>query len=209
MTEKNQTSVFGSLQKRISDIRGKPKVNPRLKIRSFKVQPSLATTINSGSLILCVGLVVGLGLAALQVDAKLNLSHYSTDLNDPSVTPYVGMANLMISFTLGLLISYQTNGYYLIVGWFLGGFISSLVYGRKGVKGTYYSTIIAISVTMGISLLMGILFLTMSESGFAIETLVFSMFSVFLLCIILTIISIPLIIFAMLGYRLGGYFENE
>ncbi len=189
----------------------KPVINPRLKIKSYKTSPSTSVSINSGAVILSVGLIIGLSIPALNFEAYLNFSEYEYNTREGINTSvaYDGIANLFIQFILAILVQYQDVIGFLVIGWFLGGIIASFLFQEEGKRGPYYSAIIAVTITMTISFLIGIVVLTLNKGIFDFDFLFIPMIAALILSLLLTVISIPLIVIAMIGYKIGSAVGNE
>lgn len=192
-----------------ANISYKPDINPRLKIKSYKTSPSTSVSINSGAVILAVGLIIGLSIPAMNFEAYLDFAESDTQKGIDTSIAYDGIANLFISFILGILIQYQDVIGYLVIGWFLGGIIASFLFQEEGKRGPYYSAIIAVTITMTISFLIGIIVLTLNKGIFNFDFLFIPMIAALILSLLLTVISIPLIVIAMIGYKIGSMVGNE
>ena len=186
-----------------------PNINPRLKIKSYKTTPNTSVSINSGAVILAVGIIIGLSIPAMNFEAVLGFSRYDNQEGINSSRAYDGIALLFIEFVLAIFLQYQQIAGTLIIGWFLGGVIAALLFEEEGRRGPYYSAIIAVSITMAISFLLGIIVLTLNKGVFDFDLVFIPMIGALVLSLFLTVISIPLIIIAMIGYRLGSMIASE
>ena len=192
-----------------ANIHYKPDINPRLKIKSYKTSPSTSVSINSGAVILSIGIIIGLSIPAMNFEAFLNFSKWDAQGNADSSVAYDGIANLFIQFILAIIVRYQSTVGTLIIGWFLGGIIASFLFQEEGKRGPYYSAIIAVTITMTIFFLIGIVVLTLNEGIFDFDFLFIPMIAALILSLLLTVISIPLIVIAMIGYKIGSMVSNE
>jgi hypothetical protein len=180
------------------------KPNPILRTKSYSVTPNTSTSISSGSVILAIGLSVGFTIPVFNFESQFGVSGFFID------TPNVvgGLMILIIQFTVGALFDIEEIIGSLIVGWFLGGVVASLIYNQDGKRGPFYSSGIAISIMLGVSFIMGVIFFTKGEYGGNITTVFIPMIVILLISLFMAVISIPLIIVAMIGYRVGGYLSN-
>ena len=99
----------------------------------------------------------------------------------------------------------------LAIGWFIGGFLSAMVYKKEGKKGPVYSAYLTLSITLSIAFITGIMLINSGGSNFnplesSIGSIMDEFMQLLLIGIITTAISIPMIFIAWLGYKLGMYF---
>lgn len=191
------------------NIKSQPSINPRLKIKSYKNKPNTSVSINSGAVILSIGIIVGLSIPAMNFEAVLGFSKYDNQGGISSSRAYDGLAILFIEFILSIFVEYRNIAGTLIIGWFIGGLIAALLFEEEGKRGPYYSAIISVTMTMTISFLFGIIVLTLNKGVFDFDLLFIPMIAALFLSLLLTVISIPLIVIAMIGYRVGSMITNE
>lgn len=205
----SKVNIISDKVKKRLNIKDQPDINPRLKIKSFKTTPNTSVSINSGAVILAVGIIVGLSIPAMNFEAVLGFSKYENQDGISSSRAYDGMAILFIDFILSLFVEYESIAGTLVIGWFLGGLIAALLFEEQGKRGPYYSAIIAVSMTMTIAFLLGIIVLTLNKGVFDFDLVFIPMIGALVLSLFLTVISIPLIVIAMIGYRTGRMIDNE
>ncbi|MCE7734884.1 MAG: hypothetical protein GPJ54_08415 [Candidatus Heimdallarchaeota archaeon] len=212
MGDFNKGSKVNIVSEKIRDrmnIKSQPSINPRLKIKSYKNKPNTSVSINSGAVILSIGLIVGLSIPAMNFEAVLGFSKYDNQGGISSSRAYDGLAILFIEFILSIFVEYRYIAGTLIIGWFLGGLIAALLFEEEGKRGPYYSAIISVTMTMTISFLLGIIVLTLNKGVFDFDLVFIPMIGALVLSLFLTVISIPLIVIAMIGYRIGSMITNE
>ncbi|MHA2030337.1 MAG: hypothetical protein ACW99A_06130 [Candidatus Kariarchaeaceae archaeon] len=212
MGDFNKGDKINIVSQKIRDrfnINNQPNINPKLKIKSYKTKPSVAVSINSGAVILSIGIILGLSIPAANFESYLNFSQfeYQNGINDSQA--YDGLARLFFQLMVGLFVSYQSIWQFFVISWFVGGFFAALMFQEEGKRGPYYSAVLAISVTMMIAFLIGIIVLTLNNGVFEFDLVFLPMIFALILSLFLTIISIPLTIIALLGYRMGSLIAND
>ena len=137
---------------------------PMLRTKSFVVNPEVTYSIASGSIILTIGIIIGLSIPSINFNEKFDFASLENTINTPN--PLEGMVVLLLQFFFGFALEGLQSGVNsnfgleelllpMVIGWFIGGMVAAVIYDDKGKNGPYYSSIIAISVTLGISLLIG------------------------------------------------------
>ncbi|MCY3411107.1 MAG: hypothetical protein INQ03_05645 [Candidatus Heimdallarchaeota archaeon] len=177
--------------------------NKNLVMQRFKVKPSRATSISSGSTILSIGLMVGLGVVAFEIPNS-NLDDFFSLLygNVPGLSGIFNLLSLLIFFIMFDPVVVVSP---LIVGYFMGGFVSAMSHKHEGKRGPIYTIYIAFSLTVSIAFLTGLVTLNSGVST-SVGTVMGQFYTFLIVGLICTIISIPLSFFAWLGYKIGMYF---
>ncbi len=178
------------------------KPNPLIKTKTYRIAPSTSTSISSGSVILAVGLSIGLSIPA----SSFQENYGFIGINSPYA--FSAMLILIFQFTLGVVFQFGGVIWSLIFGWFIGGVIASIIYDQEGRKGPFYSSIIAISLTFALSFILGIVFFSKSGGTINFEIIVLPLIALLLLSLFMALISIPLILIAIIGYKFGGWMSN-
>jgi hypothetical protein len=206
MGKSTRLSATTNLLARKAGLARKPKINPRLKIRSYKTLPNQSISISSGAVILSIGLAFGLSIPAFRFESVLGFSKYDNEIE--STRGYDGLAILLFQFTFGLIFSYTEVVPLIVAGWLIGGIVASMIFAEDGRRGPYYSAILAISVTMALAFLLGVITLTLNDGVPDFDLIFLPLLAALVVSLILSIFSVPLILIAMIGYRLGGWLSN-
>lgn len=187
---------------------------PMLRTKSFIVNPEVTHSIASGSIILSIGIIIGLSLPSLNFNEKYNFSASNGFQDTPN--PMEGIVILMLQFFFGFALSGLESEVSssvgieelllpLIFGWFIGGIVAAIVYDDKGKNGPYYSSIIAISLSLGLSMIIGIIaFLQTGKISNDLSAIFIPFFGIILITLAIAVLSVPLIIVAYVGYTIGG-----
>jgi len=159
----------------------------KVKIENFKIQSDTSSQVNSGIVILVFGLIL-ISIPLLQLIRFLQpvtASYYISIFGDLS----------QLGLLFGFMIVTVPNSFIFsaIAGWFIGGFISSILYGNEGKNGPLYASYILFRF------LLGVLFLALLSSYLnAEESMLYLAISAAIF-----VISLPLILVASLSYRIG------
>lgn len=180
--------------------------NERMAYKTYKVNPNRSTSIASGTLILSIGIVITIGSLAFSINSILTALPIL-------LTTREGFTNLMDSFSrIIYFIGYEIDQLFTlaITGWVIGGIVAGFVYKKDGSRGPIYSSLIAISLTLSLGMVIAVISIGSGNSGFNLEflDLLASVFSLFITSVMISLISIPLILIAMIGYRIGMYFSR-
>ncbi|MHA2276147.1 MAG: hypothetical protein ACXAC2_10285 [Candidatus Kariarchaeaceae archaeon] len=180
--------------------RGK-KPNTLLRTKSYRVSPSVTTSIASASVILSVGLTVGLSIPALDFDNTYSFSEFTSDLETPNIIG--GFIIILLQFSFAVFFEIIDILSYFIIGWF----IASFIFDQSGRRGPYYSSVLAVSLALGMFFVIGVLF-SVKAGGITFSFYALPLFFMLILSLLIGLISIPLIIVALIGYRIGGYLSE-
>lgn len=208
--------LYGLNQKRFQNEKMLREVDSSfISVRRYKVKPSKVVSIGSGSLILSIGL--GIGLSIISFGIPLSSGNQFIDLILGDAGGISGLFYLISIIFLEVLFDPLGSLATMGMGWFIGGFVSAMVYKKEGKRGPVYSAYLTLSVTLSIAFITGIMLLNSgggSQDPFfrdvenSIGSIMDEFIALLLIGIITTIISIPMIFVAWLGYKLGMYFAT-
>jgi hypothetical protein len=195
--------TIGLSQGRFFDRSNKP--NKYYRTRSFKITPSQSKSISSGSIIISIGLIVGIGIPSFAFDSYLVEFGFLY-----SNSPIEGLTNLTIEFAAGLIFNYGLIIPSMVIGWLMGGLTAAFIYKKEGSRGPIYSSIILISSTLSIGLIsvMTTYFINSQFDSLALSDVIIPMFSVLIIGLVLSVVSIPMVLVAIIGYKSGIYLSN-
>lgn len=203
ISRNHSDNTIGLSQGRFFDRSDKP--NKFYKTRSFKISPNQSTSISSGSIILTIGLIIGIGIPSFGFRSNFfDFDFYYSN------SPIEELAVLMTEFGAGLIFNLDTIITSIVIGWFIGGFTAAFIYKKEGIRGPIYSSIILISSTLSIGFIsvMATYFNNSQYGSLALADVVIPMFAVLMIGLVLSAISIPLILVAIFGFKAGIYFSN-
>ena len=195
--------TVGLSQSRFFDRSNKP--NKFFKTQTFKISPNQSISIASGSIIITLGLIIGIGIPSFGFR-----SFYFEFGFFYSTSSIEGLAFLIVEFGSGLLFNLDTIIASTVIGWFLGGSTAAFIYKKEGSRGPIYSSIILVSATLSIGLItvMGTYFNYSSFGSLGLSDMVIPIFAILLIGLVLSVISLPLILVSLIGFKVGIYLSN-
>jgi hypothetical protein len=195
----------GLKQSRYNPLSRGKKPNTLLRTKSYRVSPSVTTSIASASVILSVGLTVGLSIPALDFDNTYSFSDFTREVEAPNIVG--GFMIILFEFSFAAFFEIIDILSYFVIGWFLGGVLASFIFNQSGRRGPYYSSALAVSVALGMFFVIGIL-ISVKSGGITFSLYAIPLFFMLILSLLIALVSIPLIIVALIGYRIGGYLSE-
>jgi hypothetical protein len=204
-SERVKTRQPGLKQSRYNLLSRGKKPNTLLRTKSYRVSPSVTTSIASASVILSVGLTVGLSIPALDFDNTYSFSEFTSDLETPNIIG--GFIIILLQFSFAVFFEIFRILSYFVIGWFIGGVLASFIFDQSGRRGPYYSSVLAVSLALGMFFVIGVLF-SVKAGGITFSFYALPLFFMLILSLIIGLISIPLIIVSLIGYRIGGYLSE-
>ena len=198
-----RNDTIGLRQSRLLNRSDKP--NEFFKTQSFKISPNQSISIASGSIIVTIGLIIGIGIPSFGF--RSYFFDYGFFYSRSSIE---GLSVLILEFGAGLIFNLDQIIVSTVTGWFIGGLIAAFIYKKEGSRGPIYSSIILISLTLSIGFIfvMTTYFNYSQFDNLALSDVIIPMFGVLMIGLVLSLVSIPLILVALFGFKAGIYLSN-
>lgn len=199
----NNNNTIGLSQGRFFDRSNKP--NKFFKTQSFKISPNQSISISSGSIILTIGLIIGIGIPSFGF--RSYFFEFGFFYSNSSIE---GLTMLIVEFGAGLIFNLDTIIASTVIGWFIGGLTAAFIYKKEGTKGPIYSSIILISSTLSIGFIsvMTTYFNYSQYGSIGLSDVIIPMFAIVMIGLVLSVVSIPLVLVALIGFKAGIYLSN-
>ncbi len=201
--KKTVSETVGLSQSRFFDRSNKP--NKFFKTQSYKISPNQSISISSGSIILTVGLIIGIAIPSFGFRSYFYQFGFFF-----STSSIEGLTVLITEFAIGLAFNLDLIISGTVIGWFLGGLTAAFIYKKEGSRGPIYSSIILISATLSIGFIsvMSTFFNYSQYGSLGLSEVVIPIFAVLMIGLLLSVISIPLILVSLIGFKAGIYLSN-
>ncbi|MDH5401331.1 MAG: hypothetical protein OEZ01_09235 [Candidatus Heimdallarchaeota archaeon] len=181
----------------------------KIKSDSFKFSNSKTKSTQAGGVILSVGLIFGFGVPLL-MNLLFSEFYIFLFLSSSNHTLF-GILNLFTQILPMIALNITDALVWFTIGWFIGGILSGLLYGKTASRGSLYSSGLLITILSSILYIVGVSLITNQSTLFndafglnlANGWLISTISLLIIILIIITLFSLPLILISFIGFRVG------